>query len=146
MTFLTANNQKIQFVLYTFVTTHMAYSFHSHFSSMPHVTPPGFKPGPPAPLASTLTTRPWLVCNYGFPKKFIHDIPMVRVSRSIFKIIFFVLNHDTTKVWNGLVNYYKVKNQNLETLFNPLSPPKKCLIWNNFLLNFQDCSMRFIES
>ena len=56
------------------------------------------------------------------------------------------LNHDTTKVWNGLVNKYKLKNKNLETLFNPLFPPKKCLILNNFLLNVQDSSMRFIES
>jgi hypothetical protein len=34
----------------------------------------------------------------------------------------------------------------LETLFSPLSPPKKCLVLNKFLLNAQDCSMRFIKS
>jgi hypothetical protein len=34
----------------------------------------------------------------------------------------------------------------LETLFNPLFPPKKCLILNKFLINVQDFSMRFIES
>jgi hypothetical protein len=36
---------------------------------------------------SILTTRPWLTCKNRFPKKLIHDIPMFRVSRSIFKII-----------------------------------------------------------
>ncbi len=64
---------------------------------MPHGTPPGFEPGPPAPEASILTTRPWLTCKNGFPKKLIHGIPMDRVSRSIFKIISLFLNHDTTK-------------------------------------------------
>ncbi len=32
---------------------------------------------------------------------------------------------------------------------NPVQPPlpsKKCLVLNKFLLNVQDCSMRFIES
>ncbi len=48
---------------------------------------PGFEPGPPVPEASILTTRPWLTCKNMLPKKFIHDIPMVRVSRSIFEII-----------------------------------------------------------
>ncbi len=54
---------------------------------MPHGTPSGFEPGPPVPEARILTTRPWLTCKNEFPKKFIHDIPMVRVSRSIFQII-----------------------------------------------------------
>jgi hypothetical protein len=54
---------------------------------MPHGTPPEFELGPPAPEASILTTRLWLTCKNGFPKKFIHDIPMVRVSSSIFEII-----------------------------------------------------------
>ncbi len=55
---------------------------------MPHGTPPGFELRSPAPLASILTSRPWLTGKIRFPKKFIHDIPMVRVSRSIFEIIF----------------------------------------------------------
>jgi hypothetical protein len=57
------------------------YSFHSHSITMPHGTPPGFEPRPPAPEASILTTRPWVSCKNKFPEKFIHDIPMVRVSR-----------------------------------------------------------------
>ncbi len=87
MAFLTANNKEIQSILYNFVTSSMTHSCHSHSSTKPHGTPPGFEPGPPAPEASILTTRLWLICNNRFPKKFIHDIPMVRVSRSIFEII-----------------------------------------------------------
>ncbi len=87
MTFLTANNKRIQTISHTFITSSITHSFHSHSSSMPHGTPPGFEPKPPAPEASILTTRPWLTCKNGFPKKFIHDILMVRVSRSNFEII-----------------------------------------------------------
>ena len=81
MTFLTANNSDYS---HTFITSSMTHRFHSNSSTMPHGTPPGFEPGPPAPEASILTTRPWLTDKNQFPKKFIDDIPMVRVSRSIF--------------------------------------------------------------
>ncbi len=87
MTFLTANNQINSNPTTLFVTPCFTQSFHCPYSPIPHVTPPGFEPGPPAPLASILTSRLWLTCKYRCSKKFIHDIPMVRVSRSIFKII-----------------------------------------------------------
>ncbi len=80
MTLLTANIQRNS----VWLTPYMTHSFWSHSSSMSHVTPPVFEPRPPAPLASILTTRPWLSCKNRFPKKVILDIPMVRVSRSIF--------------------------------------------------------------
>ncbi len=98
MAFLTGNNQINSNPTTHFVTTCLTQSFHCPSSPMPHVTPPGFEPGPPAPLACILTTRLWLTCKSRCSKKFIHDIPMVRVSSSIFKIISLILNHDTTKV------------------------------------------------
>ncbi len=62
MTFLTANNQRNIIPTTHFVTPCMTQSFHCPSSHMPHVTPPGFEPRPPAPLASILTTRS------GFPR------------------------------------------------------------------------------
>ncbi len=88
MAILTTVNQRNLPPSIHFCQISMTHSFYSPSSSIPHVTPPEFEPRPPAPEASTLTTRPWLTCLIRFPKKFIHDIPMVRVSRSIFKIIY----------------------------------------------------------
>ena len=62
MTFLTANNQINLIPTTHFVTPCMTQSFYCPSSPMPHVTPPGVEPGPPAPLASILTTRLWLTC------------------------------------------------------------------------------------
>ncbi len=56
MTFLTANNQINSIPTTHYVTPCMTQSFHCPSSPMPHVTPPGFEPGPPVPLASILTT------------------------------------------------------------------------------------------
>ncbi len=84
MTLLTANNQRN-----LIPATHFCHSMHDPQSSpMPHVTPPGFEPRPPARLPSILTTRLWLTCPTRCSKKLIHDIQMVRVSRSNFKTIF----------------------------------------------------------